>query len=128
MFTPSLPNIAACQIVRSRNNAIIFMHFLFSRSEICLITPSRFPLGGSSPKIGLKRCFVLSHRISRKSKCLNYDDYFNSMKKYYHVHNFFNHHWRKVVDYRRLVQVRRTCLFICDQNLIEKNFIQKMFE
>ena len=42
MFTPSLPNHAGCQIDLSRNNVIIFILPL-SRSEICPITPSRFP-------------------------------------------------------------------------------------
>ena len=46
MFTPSLPNHAGCQIDFSRNHAIIFTQFTFSRSKICPITPSRFPLGG----------------------------------------------------------------------------------
>ena len=47
MFTPSLPNRAGCQIDFSRNHAIIFSQFTFSRYEICPITPSRVPLGGS---------------------------------------------------------------------------------
>ena len=46
MFTPSLPNHAGCQIDFSRNHAIIFTQFTFSRYEICPITPSRFPLRG----------------------------------------------------------------------------------
>ena len=49
MFTPSLPNHAGCQIDFSRNHAIIFAQFSFSRYEICPITPSRFPLGGPLP-------------------------------------------------------------------------------
>ena len=46
MFTPTLPNQAECQIDFSRNHAVIFIQFPFSRSEIYPFTPSRFPLGG----------------------------------------------------------------------------------
>ena len=46
MFTPSLPNHAGWQFDLSRKNAVIFIQFPFSRSEIYPITPSRFPLGG----------------------------------------------------------------------------------
>ena len=45
MFRPSLPNHAGCQIDHLQNNAIFFIQFPFSRSKICRITPSRFPLG-----------------------------------------------------------------------------------
>ena len=40
MLTPNLTNDAECQIDKSRNNAIIFIQFPFSHSEICPITPS----------------------------------------------------------------------------------------
>ena len=46
MFTQSLPNHTGFQIDFSRNHAIIFIQFPFSRSKLCRITPSRFPLGG----------------------------------------------------------------------------------
>ena len=48
MSTPSLPNYAECQIDHSQNNAIFSIQFPFSRSKICRITPSRFPLAGSN--------------------------------------------------------------------------------
>ena len=46
IFTPSLPNHAGCQNENSRNNAILYIQSKFSRSKLCRITPSRFPLGG----------------------------------------------------------------------------------
>ena len=57
MFTPSLPNHAGCQIDFSRNHAIIFTQFTFSRSRICPKTPSHFPLG--EPHISIAKYIVL---------------------------------------------------------------------
>ena len=45
MLTPSLHNHVECQIDISHNNAILFIQYLFSRFEICPITPSHLPLG-----------------------------------------------------------------------------------
>ena len=47
IFTPSLLNHAGCQIDLSGNNAIFSIRFPFLCFEICLITPSCFPLGGA---------------------------------------------------------------------------------
>ena len=46
MFTPNLPNHAGCKIDLSRNHAIAFIQFTFSRSEICPISYHAFPMGG----------------------------------------------------------------------------------
>ena len=46
IFTPSLPNHAGCQNDHSRNSAIFFIQFTFSRFKTCRITPLRFLLGG----------------------------------------------------------------------------------
>ena len=44
VFMQTLPNHVGCQIDISHNNAIIIIQFPFSRSDICPIAPSRFPL------------------------------------------------------------------------------------